>query len=233
LSGRVAYLRPSTKETEVASTFQRPTRILVLALAVVLPLVAGACSSDDSSSTTTTTKKTTTTAAQSTSATVRFDKSVQTKLKDVGCYSGNVDGILGPETDAAILAFQKASGLDPDGELGPETDAKLTKDAAAGTKVCGSSSSSTTTTPKTTTTTGGSGAPCTATALTSALPSGEQVTGYTCADGWAAVTWTNGQIDGAVILKADAGKWIKPDQDPCGSASAGVPPQILKDGCVS
>jgi peptidoglycan hydrolase-like protein with peptidoglycan-binding domain len=216
----------------VAATFHRPTRTLVLALAVVLPLVAGACSSDDSSSTTTTAKETTTT-TKATGATVRFDKSVQTKLKEVGCYSGNVDGILGPETDAAIVAFQKDSGLSPDGELGPETDTKLTKDAAAGTKVCGSSSSSTTTTPKTTTTTGGSGAPCTATALTTALPSGEQVTGYTCADGWAAVSWTNGQIDGAVILKADAGKWTKPSQDPCGSASAGVPPEILKDGCVS
>ena len=204
----------------------------VIALAVV-PLVAAACSSDDSSSTTTTTAKasTTTTPAKATGTTVRFDKSVQTKLKEVGCYSGNVDGIMGPETDAAIVAFQTAAGLSPDGELGPETDAKLTADAAAGTKVCGSTTS--TTTPKTTTTTGGSGPACTATAISAALPAGEKVTSYVCIDGYAAGGWTNGQADGAYILQAESGKWVEPGQDPCGSASAGLPPQILQDGCAS
>ncbi len=217
----------------------RPTHRSFRTLAVITlatcAVVLGACSSDDDSSSTTTTEKaeSTTTAAKESAATVRFDKSIQTKLEQVGCYKGAVDGVFGPETDAAIVEFQKAAGLSPDGELGPETDAQLTKDAAAGTKVCGGTTTTTAKGSTTTTTAGGSGAPCTATAISAALPSGEKVTSYVCSDGWAAGAWTNGQADGAFILQAEGGKWVKPAQDPCGSASAGLPPEILNDGCVS
>lgn len=210
----------------------RTTRAAVAALLATVALFAVACSSDDDSgSDTTTTEKseTTTTAKRKSATTVRFDKEEQSELAAVGCYKGAIDGIMGPATDAAILEFQKAAGLTPDGELGPQTEAKLKEDAAAGKKVC----EATTTTTSATTTTAASGVQCTAAALTTALGSGEKVTGFVCADGWAAGSWTNGQIDGAFILQAEGSKWVKPAQDPCGSASAGLPPVILEDGCVS
>ena len=53
------------------------------------------------------------------------------------------------------------------------------------------------------------------------------------AGGWAAGSWTDGQEDGAFILQAQGGTGKEPAQDPCGSASAGLPPVILQDGCVS
>lgn len=211
-------------------------RSLSLVIVAAGALLIGACSSDDSTTTTTssTAKDATTTTAGSAeeAATVRFDKAIQTKLELVGCYKGAVDGKLGPATDAAIVEFQRAAGLNPDGKLGPKTEAQLSKDAAAGTKVCGAT---TTTTAKgsTTTTPAGSEAPCTAVAITASLQSGQTVTSYVCSEGWAAGGWTNGQADGAFILKSESGRWVKPAQDPCGSASAGLPPVILEDGCAS
>ncbi len=35
------------------------------------------------------------------------------------------------------------------------------------------------------------------------------------------------------ILQAEGGKWVEMTQDPCGTASAGLPPVILQDGCES
>ena len=60
-------------------------------------------------------------------STVAFDKQIQEELNAVGCHSGAVDGIMGPETDAALVRFQEAEGLEVDGELGPETEAALKK----------------------------------------------------------------------------------------------------------
>ena len=38
---------------------------------------------------------------------------VQTALQEQGYYSGEVDGILGPLTRAAIASYQAAQGLEP------------------------------------------------------------------------------------------------------------------------
>ncbi len=46
---------------------------------------------------------------------------VQQALRTLGYDSGALDGMTGPHTDAAVAAFQKASGLEPDGTVGPET----------------------------------------------------------------------------------------------------------------
>ena len=46
---------------------------------------------------------------------------IQTKLKQLGYYKGNVDGIYGTNTKNAVIAFQKNCGLTADGISGPKT----------------------------------------------------------------------------------------------------------------
>ena len=210
------------------------TRQLFAAFGLVaLVATAGACSSDDKDEegTTTTQAASENTTPKESAATIRFDKAIQEELATVGCHPGAADGVIGPKTDAAILAFQTADGIKADGELGPETEAALKKAAAEGRKVCGENP--TTTTPETTTTTASGGAaPCTATALLGGLPDeGESIGSYVCSEGWAAGTLSDGTTK--FILQSDNGKWYAPSQDPCGSASAGLPPEILEDGCAA
>jgi peptidoglycan hydrolase-like protein with peptidoglycan-binding domain len=51
--------------------------------------------------------------------------SVQKALQAKGFNPGKLDGIMGANTKAAIVAFQKANGLSADGVVGPLTSAKL------------------------------------------------------------------------------------------------------------
>ena len=48
-------------------------------------------------------------------------RSIQKKLKNLGYYSGSVDGIYGVGTQSAVKAFQKSCGLTADGIAGPKT----------------------------------------------------------------------------------------------------------------
>ncbi len=48
-------------------------------------------------------------------------KQIQTKLKNWGYYSGNVDGIYGSGTLSAVKKFQKKNGLKVDGIAGTKT----------------------------------------------------------------------------------------------------------------
>ena len=155
------------------------------------------------------------------------NKAVQQELADVGCYSGRIDGIFGPETDAAILAFQAGAGLTIDGELGPETKAALAQAVAEKEKVCASSG----TTVAPTTTTAPSTAPCTATAMTKALPSGTQITNYACSEGYAGVAGTSGGKETTALLKAEGATWKDLGTTTCGGASAGYPPAVLEIAC--
>lgn len=50
---------------------------------------------------------------------------VQHALRDKGFDPGPLDGVLGPLTRRAIVAFQRAQGLVPDGIVGPRTRAAL------------------------------------------------------------------------------------------------------------
>ncbi|MFC5382325.1 L,D-transpeptidase family protein, partial [Aquipuribacter nitratireducens] len=54
----------------------------------------------------------------------------QQRFADLGYWLGEVDGSYGPLTTQAVLALQKAAGLQRDGVLGPRTQAAL----AAGTR---------------------------------------------------------------------------------------------------
>ena len=152
-------------------THRRMTRVVGPALGVLALISLASCSSDDKKAddTTTTEAVTTTAAGGESAATVAFDEQIQQELKDVGCYTGADDGIIGPETDAAIIAFQTASGLEVDGELGPETEAALTKAVDAGDTVCDGSVTTTTAAGTTTTAANGGEAPCTAAAITAGL----------------------------------------------------------------
>ncbi len=52
-------------------------------------------------------------------------KTIQTKLKNWGYYTGTVDGIYGSETTAAVKYFQRKNGLTADGVVGSATLAAL------------------------------------------------------------------------------------------------------------
>ena len=58
----------------------------------------------------------------STGQTVR---TIQTKLKNWGYYTGSVDGIFGSKTTAAVKYFQRKNGLTADGIVGKQTAAAM------------------------------------------------------------------------------------------------------------
>jgi len=63
---------------------------------------------------------------------------LQSTLKQLGFDPKGVDGVFGPGTEAAVIAFQKAKGLTPDGICGPATMSALQASAAvAGANVSG------------------------------------------------------------------------------------------------
>ena len=49
------------------------------------------------------------------------NKQVQQKLKDLGYYTGAIDGIIGTKSKTAIKNFQRDKGLVVDGIVGPKT----------------------------------------------------------------------------------------------------------------
>lgn len=50
---------------------------------------------------------------------------IQQRLTAKGFGPGSADGVFGPQTTAAVQAFQRANGLTADGVVGPQTLAKL------------------------------------------------------------------------------------------------------------
>ena len=63
---------------------------------------------------------------------------LQSSLKQLGFDPHGVDGVFGPSTEAAVIAFQQSKGLTPDGIAGPSTMAALQANAAvAGANVSG------------------------------------------------------------------------------------------------
>jgi len=50
---------------------------------------------------------------------------IQQRLRDLGYYSDNVDGIFGANTYYAVVSFQSANGLNPDGIVGNATLERL------------------------------------------------------------------------------------------------------------
>ena len=67
---------------------------------------------------------------------------LQTQLKTLGYYASGIDGVFGSGTQAAVVAFQKASGLTADGVAGAKTQSGI---AAALTRAFTASTASTVT----------------------------------------------------------------------------------------
>ena len=55
---------------------------------------------------------------------------LQTRLHELGYYQGELDGQFGAGTQEAVVAFQKADGLDTDGLAGAETQRVLYSEEA-------------------------------------------------------------------------------------------------------
>ncbi len=219
------------------------------AAALALALFAGsACSkSEDTSSTTETTEATATTdGGEAAAQTKIFDEMIQGQLIVVGCLKGQADGIMGPKTDAAIVAFQTASKIRVDGELGPQTDAALSKAAESKTIVCVASTTPTTASSTTTAAPyGPNDAPCTATAIAKGLSDPQAtITRFGCQNDvpsndpgssgrWAGAQYVDADTGGAILL-ATSGTWVEQDTDAlCSAASPQVPALVKQIGCVT
>jgi len=48
-------------------------------------------------------------------------REIQSRLHDLGFYAGNIDGVWGQSTQAAIQEFQQNRGLQPNGQLNQQT----------------------------------------------------------------------------------------------------------------
>ena len=119
----------------------------LLAILLSLGLVTAACGDDSDTDESTDTEESTDTSGSDPDAVDHTAMSPeelevwQTDLNAVGCWAGPVDGDLGPQTEAAIKAFQAAKGLTVDGLLGPQTEGALQEAVDAGETVCTDSTS--------------------------------------------------------------------------------------------
>lgn len=52
-------------------------------------------------------------------------KQIQTKLKEQGFYTGDIDGIYGSGTESAVKSYQSSKGLSVDGKAGTQTLSSL------------------------------------------------------------------------------------------------------------
>jgi hypothetical protein len=218
------------------------TRLAILGtcLVAVAAVTLGACSKDTTEDTTTTASTTSTTVDTAVSTTgdaaaaaaaaerVLFDKEVQAQLIVVGCYKGKDDGIIGKQTDEAIILFQTASGLTVDGELGPKTDAALTAAANSKKVVC---TATTVTTKAPSTTVPRTNPPCTAAAISGAIAP-NTVNGYICGNNFAAGSQSNGDFDSAFLLAAgddNSGQWVVIPTDAATCADKNIPAAVLAE----
>jgi peptidoglycan hydrolase-like protein with peptidoglycan-binding domain len=211
-------------------------RLGVVLLAAVALFAAGCSddSSDNSSTTTTASDTTTTTKPGGPSSAVR---ALQHELDTLGCGAGANDGLLGPETEAAIRHFQAAAGLTVDGIVGVNTRAALAQAAQTGSPNCNA-----TPPPATTTTSAGGSPACTEQAITAGVqagggPNGNQlvVNQYECSGIWATAQVTTPGPNGyeyTALLQWNGSAWQSVDRATyCDNGS--VPQALEPEACES
>ena len=213
------------------------TRLSILGtcLLAVAAVTLGGCSKDSTTEDTTTTTTTVDTAVSTTvdaaaasAERVLFDKEIQAQLTVVGCYKGKDDGIIGKQTDEAIVLFQTASGLTVDGELGPKTDAALTAAANSKKVVC---TATTVTTKAPSTTVPRNNPPCTAAAIGAAIAP-RTVNSYICGNNFAAGSAKDADdTDNAPYLLAagddNSGQWVVISTDEATCSDKDIPAAVL------
>ncbi len=59
---------------------------------------------------------------------------LQNRLRALGFYNGPLNGNFGPQTEAAVIAFQRSQGLDADGIVGSQVEAALQRAQSTGTR---------------------------------------------------------------------------------------------------
>ena len=64
-------------------------------------------------------------ASQSPALSQDMVRQVQTRLQQAGTYSGNIDGLWGPQTEAAVRSYQQQHNLNATGQLDGDTLASL------------------------------------------------------------------------------------------------------------
>jgi Putative peptidoglycan binding domain len=201
----------------------------IVAPIAILTLALAACSSDDSSSTkpsTTTVKNASTRQPNSLLSTAQV-KALQNDLTAVGCFSGTVDGIVGPVTRAGIEAFQQAESVTVDGQYDAATKQKLAIVVGDRVKVCQSAPIP----PPTT------GPACTSTAIGAALPAASSITDFGCDGGWAwaGVDVNAGQAgyEATDLLKADGDAWQSVDRAQYCVPASNIPADVYNPGCTT
>jgi peptidoglycan hydrolase-like protein with peptidoglycan-binding domain len=113
--------------------------ILALGLLLSFTLVAAACGDDDDTSSSDTSSSGSGADPDAVAHTEMSAEELeiwQSDLAAVKCYPGAIDGANGPQTEAAVKAYQSAKGLTVDGLLGPQTEGALKESVAAGETVC-------------------------------------------------------------------------------------------------
>jgi peptidoglycan hydrolase-like protein with peptidoglycan-binding domain len=205
----------------------RWTRIAVALVA--LSLLAAACSSDDSSSSNDTTTTTNEASNRDPNALLGAEqvKALQEDLTAVGCFSGTVDGIVGPVTRAGISAFQEAEDLPVDSQYTAATKDKLAIVVGDGVKVC-----ATAPVPAPTT-----GPPCTSAAVLAGLPSGSAILDFGCSGAWAwagyDVDANQGGYEATALLKAEGSSWASVDRGQYCVPASNIPSDIYDPGCTT
>jgi hypothetical protein len=233
-------------------------RIGVAVLALAL-LVAACGGGDDDSSVSTDEGTSTTPTTEAASNDGGSDSSdgnevllVQRELVSLNCNPGPLDGELGPDTVRAIRFFQQTVGITVDGIVGPQTRAALASAAQAGTPFCPNipPPPPPSTTPPTTSGGGGGGGggggtpPCTQAAIEPAviagLTPGEQLVKlneFHCAITWAVTSPTVGgtdpndpQIEITQLLRWNGSAWQVVDRGTYCDAGQ-VPQAIYQQAC--
>lgn len=156
---------------------------------------------------------------------VRFEAFEHHLLRELGCARSGPSNILGAEADAAVLAFQRAKGLEPTGELDVATTTALSASAAAQEEdVCDAPGTSSTAPPPR----------CSAVTVSAGLPAGAKLTGFACS-GDQASAGTSAPSSGYFLRWSGAG-WSDPVSVPeaCGrERGAEAPPELRQVACLN